>query len=73
VDDFKFLAVFLVAPLAFWAFGSNLDFSGAEFQGLREIPTITFVDPDTPGALTAEEYTQGGYWKYDADYGRYDQ
>ena len=62
MDDFKFLAIFLVLPLAFWAWGSNFDYSGAQFHGNWnwEAPTVTYVPEGTPGAMTFEEFRDSG-------------
>ena len=66
MDDLKFLAIFLVLPLAFWAWGSNFDYSGAEFHGNWDwdAPTVTYVPEGTPGAMTMEEFTRDGHWHY---------
>lgn len=66
-DDMKFLIFFMVIPLAFLAWGSNFDMSPSEYDApwRMEAPTVTFVPEGTPGAISAEEFKNYRYDRYE--------
>lgn len=70
-DDMKWFVFIGVVPLAIWAFVSHKDSSNAPaFDFNANVPVVTFVPEGTPGAMSWDEYRDGGYWRHEREYDR---
>lgn len=63
MDDIKFFVIAGALPLAFFALFSQGGWiqDNPDWEPQWEVPTVTFVEEGTPGAISWEEYQQERY------------
>jgi hypothetical protein len=63
VDDIKFFVIAGALPLALFALVSQGEWieGNPDWEPQWEVPTVTFVEEGTPGAISWEEYQRDRY------------